>query len=132
VSDGSRDFGSFRASFTYPVCDRTLAGSGRPLTGGTLLTRPTAPLCDTDLYFNLGDHESGDANCLNPTAASNNTAFGAGWSWVNNELGPQDQCAACAPGTSATEAFALGFGGPLGLNTGARGTGANHLQMLVR
>jgi hypothetical protein len=136
MSDGSRDFGSFLASVAYPVCDRTLAGNGSPLTGGTLPAR--APLCDTDLYFNLGDHESGDAVCRAPGSASTNTAFGPAWSTgVNNgcpfddpsfaALGPEDRTE-----SAATEIPALGFGGPLGLNTGARGTGANHMQMLVR
>src|SRR5690606_22548658 len=100
-------------------------------------------LCDTDLYFNLGDHESGEAICRDPRAGFNHSTVGPVWSAGFNSgcpfddpsataLGPQEQCASCEPGSSATEQLAVGFGGPLGLNTGARGTGANHMQMLVR
>lgn len=141
MDGGTRDLGSFIASIAYPVCSLALADNGHALTGGTLVLQP--PLCDTDLYFNLGDHESGEAICLDPSAPSNANTFGPVWSTGNNNgcpfddpggaaLGPHDQCGQCAPGISATETFALGFGGPLGLNTGARGTGANHMQMFVR
>jgi hypothetical protein len=51
---------------------------------------------------------------------------------LSQQSGHQRGRGGCAPGTSATELFALGFGGPLRLNTGARGTGTNHMQMLVR
>lgn len=135
MDDGTRDLGSFIAGIAYPVCSLALAGNGHALTGGTLMQ---GSLCDTDLYFNLGDHESGEATCRVPGSASTNTAFGPGWSWNNNNgcpfddpsfaaLGPEDRAE-----SAATEQFAVGFGGPLGLNVGARGTGANHMQMLVR
>jgi hypothetical protein len=136
VSDGGRDFGSFLAGIEYPVCSLALAGNGHALTGGTLTQQGS--LCDTDLYFNLGDHESGEAVCRAPGSASTNTAFGPGWSWVNNARCPFDDSSLAALGpedraeSAAIETFALGFGTPLGLNTGARDTGANHMQMLVR
>jgi hypothetical protein len=135
VDSGTRDLGSFLASIAYPVCDLTLAGNGHALTGGTLTQ---GGLCDTDLYFNLGDHESGEATCRVPGSASTNTAFGPSWSWNNNNGCPFDDPSLAALGpedraeSAATEQFAVGFGGPLGLNIGARGTGANHMQMLVR
>lgn len=136
VSDGTSDLGSFIAGIAYPVCNLALAGNGHALTGGTLTLQPR--LCDTDLYFNLGDHESGEAICSVPGSASTNTAFGPGWSWGNNNGCPFDDSSLAALGpedrteSAATETSALGFGGPLGLNTGARGTGANHMQVLVR
>ena len=140
VDDGTRDLGSFIAGIPFPVCDEALGGNGHPLTGGTL-TQGT--LCDTDLYFNVGDHESTEATCNNLAAANNHAAFGPVWSRANNNgcpfddpdrvaLGPQNQCGQCAAGTSASERFALGFGSALGLNTGARNTGANHMQILAR
>jgi hypothetical protein len=136
VDDGTRDLGSFIAGIAYPVCSLALRDNGHALTGGTLTLQP--PLCDTDLYFNLGDHESGESICRVPGSASTNTAFGPGWSWNNNDGCPFDDPSFAALGpedrteSAATETFALGFGGPLGINTGARNTGANHMQMFVR
>ena len=142
VSDSTRDFGSFLADIAYPVCDFALAGNGHPQTGGTLTLQGS--LCDTDLYFNLGDHEFDNiATCSDPINGSNNTTFGPGWSGANNNdcpfddpsffaLGPQEQCAQCAPGSRATELGSRGFGNALGLNTGVLGAGENFLQMYVR
>ncbi|ACY13945.1 calcium-binding EGF-like domain-containing protein [Haliangium ochraceum] len=141
VGDGSGDFGSFLAGVEYPVCDFALAGNGHELTGGTLT--PQTLLCDTDLYFNLGDHESRSvATCSDPTAGSNNNTFGPGWSITNNAacpfddpslaaLGPQDSCAGCND-VSALESNARGFGNHLGLNTGAAGQAENYIQMYAR
>src|SRR5690606_9839145 len=47
-------------------------------------------------------------------------------------IGPSVQCELCAAGHSATEVASLGFGSAAGLNTGAAGSGANHLQVFVR
>ncbi len=142
VSDASGDIGSFIAAVPYPVCDFGLAGNGHPLTGGTLTTGGV--LCDTDLYFNVGDHESGNvATCSNPTGSFNHTSFGPVWNGRNNgvcpfddpyffAIGPQEQCADCPAGSGAQESNALGFGSNLGLNTGQPGAGENFIQMYIR
>ncbi|WP_428261114.1 fibrinogen-like YCDxxxxGGGW domain-containing protein [Haliangium sp.] len=141
VGDGSGDVGSFLGALPYPVCDLTLAGNGHALTGGSLTA--TGQLCDTDLYFNLGDHESGEAVCQDPRAGANTASFGPVWNMGNNNgcpfddpglasLGPQDQCAQCGPGTDTTEHEGVGFGTPLNLNTGDPGSGENRMLMFAR
>ncbi|WP_269821707.1 EGF domain-containing protein [Haliangium ochraceum] len=142
VGDGSIDFGSFLDAIDYPVCDFALAGNGHELTGGTLTRQ--GPLCDTDLYFNLGDHELDNISiCRNPAGSSNATAFGPVWSTGNNNgcpfddpagaaLGPHDVCGGCSPDIGARETDARGFGGPLGLNSGVAGQAENYIQMYAR
>ena len=141
VSNGQVSMAGFLGSIGHPICDLALAGNGHPLTGGSLPDR--APLCDTDLYFNLGDHELGLAACADITSASNNATFGPGWSWVNNNacpfddpslasLGPLVQCGSCAAGSDIRESISLGYGTPLGLNTGTAGAGENFLHMYLR
>ncbi len=142
VSDGSGDFASFLAAIDYPVCDFSLAGNGFPQTGGTLTQEGL--LCDTDLYFNLGDHEDDSIEiCSNPASRTSQATFGPVWSIGNNAgcpfddpafaaFGPREQCGGCPEETDRLEHDARGFGGPLNLNTGAVGAGENFIQMLAR
>src|SRR5690606_15022471 len=62
VSDGVMNMGQVVDAVTSPTCDFSLADQGFPLIGGTLTA--SGLLCDTDLYFNLGDHEGTLAECM--------------------------------------------------------------------
>ncbi|MCG8423519.1 MAG: calcium-binding protein [Proteobacteria bacterium] len=141
VGDGTQSFDRFLGAIPYPVCDLSQADDGHPQTGGTLVL--TEPLCDTDLYFNLGDHESAAVDCNDLSAAYNNATFGPTWSRGNNYgcpfddpsssgLGPNNQCGQCPTGTSAQEANTRGFGTILGLDTGMPGMAENLVQLFIR
>jgi hypothetical protein len=99
------------------------------------------------LYFNLGDHELGEAGCLDLERESNHATIGPVWSVASNHacpfddpgllasLGLSNQCTGCPAsddGTITQEHPALGFGLTLGLNTGATGAGENFLQLYIR
>jgi hypothetical protein len=142
VGTHGSSLGAFIDAGSYPVCNLGLANNGFPLTGGTLTRR--GRLCDTDLYFNLGDHELGEAVCRNLTSSTNNATLGPVWSWTYNQscpfddpaeagLGPSNpQCGACSSTTGNTEGTGRGFGRALGLNTGTVGAAENYLQVYVR
>ena len=141
VGDGTQDFGTFIDDFDTPNCDFDMDGDGYPLTGGTLTLGGN--LCDTDLYFNLGDHEATLAYCQDLGATWNHATFGPAWSHGNNDgcpfddpssgaLGPGNECPSCTAGTASNELSGLGFAQTLGLNTGTSGTGANHMAVYVR
>jgi hypothetical protein len=137
VSNGSRDVASFMGSITAPVCDLSLAGNGYPLTAGTLTKR--GKLCDTDLYFHLGDFDGfGKVDYCQGVGASTNSTYGPGWNIGDNGGCPFDDPSAAsfgpdiAPGYVSKEREYAGFGYALELNTGAAGTGSNYLQMYVR
>lgn len=141
VGDGTQDLGSFIDAVPSPNCDLAMAGNGYPLTGGTFVLGGN--LCDTDLYFSVGDHESGVATCANLSATYNHASYGPVWSMGNNNgcpfddpsgggIGPQNECGLCSSGTSAAESVSLGFAATLGLNTGKRGSGQNTMRVYVR
>jgi hypothetical protein len=141
VGDGTMDFGSHIDSLATLSCDFSMAGNGHPLTGGTLTLGGN--LCDTDLYFNLGDHESDLAYCLNLSASYNHATYGPAWSHGNNNgcpfddpsthaLGPANPCASCGSTTDTTESRGLGFASTLGLNTGSAGSATNRMSVFVR
>jgi cysteine-rich repeat protein len=124
-----------------PVCDFNLGDNGHALIGGTLTA--SGDLCDTDLYFNLGDHEATLADCMNFGSASNSATFGPVWSADNGEgcpfddpaefgLGPQAPCGFCPGSFPMTEFDFLGYGNALSLNTGTKKVGENYMQMYVR
>ena len=141
VGDGTMDLGSHIDSLAAPNCDYAMAGNGHALTGGTLTLGGN--MCDTDLYFNLGDHESSLSYCLDLSSAWNHATFGPAWSHGNNNgcpfddpsshaLGPANECGSCGSGTDTSESRGLGFASTLGLNTGSAGSGANHMWVYVR
>ena len=141
VGDGTTDLGSFIDGVGSPVCDYSLAGNGHALTGGTLTLGGN--LCDTDLYFNLGDHESNLAYCQSLSSTYNHATYGPAWSLGNNNgcpfddpssagVGPGNECPSCTAGTAGSELRTLGFGNTLGLNAGTAGTGVNALEIYVR
>ncbi len=141
VGDGTQDLGSYIDAIPAPLCDASMAGNGAPLTGGSLTLGGN--MCDTDLYFNLGDHESGLAYCLDLSVSYNHATYGPVWSLGNNNgcpfddpsgsaLGPQNPCASCTAGTELDEGAGLGFAGTLGLNTGTAGSGQNRMSVYIR
>jgi hypothetical protein len=124
-----------------PVCDYMLGGNGYELAGGTLTA--SGMLCDTDLYFNLGDHEQDLLACMDFGSGSNTASFGPVWSADKGAmcpfddpaefgLGPHGPCGACPANFPSTEFNYLGFANALGLNTGTAGAGQNYMQMYVR
>lgn len=140
VGDGSGTLPDLIAAVPYPNCDLDMADNGFELTAGTLTKRGN--LCDTDLYFNIGDHEQGEEYCRNLESSWNHATFGPAWSGGFNDgcpfddpsitgIGPSNQCPSCDPGTSATEVRSLGFGAAAGLNTGSAGAAENYLQIYV-
>ncbi len=141
VGSGTNDFGSFLASKPERVCDFDLPGDGVPLSAGSLTAG--GRLCDTNLYFNRGDHEGSLATCQNLEADLNNATFGPVWNTSNNadcpfddpataSLGPRYQCTECDPGVGETEGNGRGFGAVLELNTGVAGAGDNRVEVYVR
>ena len=105
------------------------------MTAGTIAAG--ANLCSTQLFFNSRDQDGGlDCNC---STCSDHT-YGPSWSTQtgascphNNPgmfggLGPN----AGSPqveGDITTQGNPLGFGGALGLNTGAAGLAENYIQV---
>lgn len=139
VDTGNRDAASFMTSINAPVCDLSLAGNGYPLTAGTLTRR--GYLCDTDLYFHLGDFDGlgSVAYCSRVNASeSQDTTYGPTWSIGYNGGCPFDDPGSVSlgpdahPNGVATEVDGAGFGWALGLNTGAPGSATNYIQMYVR
>lgn len=141
VSDGTMTVGEVVAGTASPNCDFNLAGNGFELVGGTLTANAT--LCDTDLYFNLGDHEGAIADCEDFGAPANTATFGPVWSSNFGDgcpfddpaevgVGPHGPCGACPAGFASMEFNGLGYAAALDLNTGTQGAGENYLQMYVR
>jgi hypothetical protein len=141
VGNGDSTLGEIIQAEGSPVCDFNLGGNGYPLTGGTLTT--SGMLCDTDLYFNLGDHEMDLNSCMDFGSGSNSATYGPVWNATKGAgcpfddpaefgLGPHGPCGACPAGFPSTEFSYLGYGNALALNDGAIGSGANHMQIYVR
>ncbi|PRQ06531.1 hypothetical protein [Enhygromyxa salina] len=123
------------------MCDYALGGNGFPLTGGTLSN--SGLLCDTDLYFNLGDHEQDLASCMDLGSGSNTASYGPVWSAEKGAgcpfddpaeygLGPHGPCGVCPMQFPSMEFNYLGYGNALGLNSGAAGSATNYMQIYVR
>jgi len=141
VGDGTMDLGSHIDAIGDLNCDYSMAGNSHALTGGTLTLGGN--MCDTDLYFNLGDHESSLATCQSFASTWNHATYGPAWSHGYNNgcpfddpssggLGPGFECPSCTSGAELSEGGALGFASTLGLNTGTGSTGANTMQVYVR
>jgi len=143
VGDGNLDVGAFMGSMDYPICDYDLAGNGYEMSAGTLAVEGN--LCDTDLYFNLGDHEKQSvAYCEDLTADWNHATFGPVWSITDNHscpfddpanasLGPRNpSCLNCDSLDGQTETNSIGFGEALGLNNGKAQMGENYIQVYIR
>jgi hypothetical protein len=141
VGDGAQTLGQVIEAAGSPVCDYALGGNGYPLTGGTLST--SGSLCDTDLYFNLGDHEMDLVSCMDFGSGSNTASYGPVWNADKGAgcpfddpaefaLGPHGPCGVCPVEFPSKEFNYLGYGNALSLNNGAAGAGANYMQIYVR
>jgi hypothetical protein len=125
------------AAISAPVCDLNLAGNGYPQTAGTLTVR--GRLCDTDLYFHLGDFDGlGSVDYCRGAEQSQESTYGPVWSMRNNGGCPFDDTGRSSfgpsnwPDAASQEYDGVGFGWALDLNTGASGAAANYIQMYVR
>jgi len=133
VGDGVGSLSDVILATPSPNCDPL---SGYPMTAGTLLPL-TGDLCNTDLYFNAGDYDGSPSLCADLTRSNNNATYGPAWSGTNNHACPFDDVGSFSslgadyfsPGV---EQPAVGFGHPLGLNTGAPGQAENAMQIFVR
>ena len=105
-------------------------GSGHPVTAGTL--KAGVNLCEDRLYFNAHDHDGKPTSC-----GDNDATWGPSWSGSANNGCPFDDpgdTGSLGPivGSPGSERAAVGWGGALGLNKGAAGTGANHMKVYIR
>ena len=155
IGDGTLTLGALSAAIasTYqPICYDPATtpyppeDAGYEMVAGTLAVGDAVDgreLCSTKLYFHVGDHESGSVATCDGTEGdetADNATYGPVWNSAETAdggcatpfndpalsgLGP-DQAA------SETESSALGFAGPLGLNTGTAGTGENAMWFFVR
>jgi hypothetical protein len=141
VGVGGQTLGDIILAAGSPVCDYALGGNGLELAGGTLTE--SGMLCDTDLYFNLGDHEMDIAACMDFGSGSNTASFGPVWSADKSAgcpfddpaefgLGPHGPCGVCPDEFPGMEFNYLGYGNALNLNTGTPGSGENYMQIYVR
>lgn len=141
VGDGTTTMSQHVAALASPICDYNLSNQGHALAGGTLTA--SGELCDTDLYFNLGDHEISLTECMNFASGSNTATFGPVWSADNGAgcpfddpaeygIGPHGPCGACPAEFPSTEFDYLGYANALNLNSGMKKMGQNYMQMYVR
>ena len=135
VGFGNSSLGNFVENFMGGggVCYGTSGFSGFSLSDGNISV--AGNLCDTNLYFNAVDQD-GTSVC---TGLNSDSTRGPNWNTQNNHGCPFDEPATGGLGPSAStsesqekENSALGFGGPLGLNTGAPGSGENNMRVYVR
>ncbi|WP_181234451.1 fibrinogen-like YCDxxxxGGGW domain-containing protein [Enhygromyxa salina] len=144
VTQGSTDLGHYVGAEPSPNCDYAMAGNGIEMTDGTLASNleNDVGLCDTDLYFNIGDHETSLDYCLVSDVCSTAT-HGLAWNRGGNNgcpfddadlagLGPASQCGCCELGRDMLESGGRGFAGALGLNSGTAELGENYIQVFVR
>jgi hypothetical protein len=127
VGDGAGSLASHITGVGGPVCYQP--GDGHTMTDGTLAK--TGKLCSTNLYFSPDDHDG------NIACGDNDQAWGPAWSAAANNGCPFDD-----PGGSSSlgpnnasksnEDNALGFAGPIGVNTGASGQGVRYMRVYVR
>jgi len=134
VGNGTLSLGQHITSIPFPNCPTS---PGAPMSAGTLVQSGSS-LCNTDLYFNVGDRDGQNLSyCTNLSNTYNNATYGPAWSVSNNSGCPFDD-----PGTHSslgvdyqakdTERSPVGFGWAIGGNTGTTGTGANHMKIFVR
>jgi cysteine-rich repeat protein len=141
VGNGAQHMGQVIASWVAPVCDYSLSGNGYKMVGGTLTS--SGQLCDTDLYFNLGDHDMSLEDCMDFGSPSNTAAFGPVWNANNGDgcpfddpamfgIGPHGPCGVCPSSFASMEFNHLGYANALSLNSGVTKMAQNYLQMYVR
>jgi hypothetical protein len=130
VADGAEDMGEYIDWWDGTHC--WAAGDGYEMSAGSISA--FHDLCSTQLYFNAEDHDG------NPTcgcADCEDHAYGPTWSAISTAGCPFDDPASSGglgpqPSATRTEATTLGFADALGLNTGAAGSGENHMRIYCR
>jgi len=139
VGTGAGSLGSHIDAVGEHNCDLS---SGHPMAAGTLTAPGTfGTLCDTDLYFNMGDFDGQRMDCEDLSKGWNQMTYGPVWSAANTVN--TDGCPMDDPGhisgtgpayTSPDEErpLAKGFGWGMGGHTGAPGQAENTLQVFVR
>ncbi|MEM9463656.1 MAG: fibrinogen-like YCDxxxxGGGW domain-containing protein [Myxococcota bacterium] len=138
VGDGTTDLGTHLGSLPERVCDYALDDNGVEMSAGTLVAGGS--LCDTDLYFHLGDHGNSLGDCQTNGYASSES-YGPMWSGVFNSV--SGLCPFDDPGETSlgpdqnvsmqdVELNGVGFGAAAGLNTGMAGSGENNMRIYVR
>ena len=144
VGDGQQTLGQVINVWAHPTCLQFLAGHSHAPQAGNI--KRQGKICETDLYFNLGDFDGkGEAYCKDlKKSADNNATFGPSWSIGNDDgcpfddpalagLGPTNpDCTNCSSSDIDKEVDALGFAGPAGLNTGDSGKAKNYMRIYVR
>ena len=128
VGDGKTSLAQHITAVGGPKCHAP--GSGHPVTAGTL--KAGVNLCEDRLYFNAHDHDGKPTSC-----GDNDATWGPSWSGSANNGCPFDDpgdTGSLGPivGSPGSERAAVGWGGALGLNKGAAGTGANHMKVYIR
>jgi cysteine-rich repeat protein len=139
VSGGNTDLGHFVGAIPVPVCGLELADNGYPMSDGTLVagSGPEGELCDTDLYFNLGDHDAGLEWCQ-ALSGNTDTTFGPAWNGGWNHGCDFDDPSATSLGPDAYvgwetwESNYRGFGTVLALDTAPPETAQNFTSVFVR
>ncbi len=135
VGDGTGSIGSFIDNTPFPNCPSN--ATGYTLSAGTLSTNGTS-LCNTDLYFNLGDYDGGStSDCADINRNLYDGSYGPAWSVNVNNGCPGDDpgsSSSLGPGyrNQSTENSAIGFGWGISGNTGDTGTGTNYMKIFVR
>jgi len=142
--NGVQDLGAFIAGSSennyYTFGGGTAMSAGTlvdPNPGGIGAGAGLKELCDTSLYINPCGQD-GEGSC-----SGSKNAYGPTWSHSNGEGCPLDDpglsgglgpCSGSAAGVEYSNSVAagVGFGGVLGLNTGAQGSGENHMSLYVR
>ena len=135
VGNNTGSLGEFIGQVGGPNC--VGPEDGFPLTAGTLTQ--AGGMCSTDLFFNAKDRE-GSGQCVDDAA---DNAYGPCWNVNNNNGCPLDDpgyraslgpCSATATSLEycGNETPPVGFGHPLGLNSGQTGAAENYMEIYVR
>jgi len=139
VDSEGQSFGELLSAMPERICP---AGpdAGYPLYSHSAgFTLSAGDLCDTDLYFNLGDRDwdTGvtQAQCTAGTSTTAQDTFGPSWNTKNNNGCHFDDPAYSSTGpredTPSLEYQSIGFGEALGLNT-LNGAATHFLQTYAR
>jgi cysteine-rich repeat protein len=90
VGDGTQDVATFMSLLPFPQCDLE---SGYPMTDGELTTLGTN-LCNTDLYFHMGDYDGSYANqvyCESFDGVNTTGTYGPVWNAADGRGCPMDE-----------------------------------------
>jgi hypothetical protein len=133
LDNGGVDLGSFLATFDETINYK--GKSGISLSGGTLTL--TGTMCSTDLFINPcgldgGSNCTNDDNTHGPAWSSNGDGTGCPLNdpATDGGLGPKNTSPKNEYGDDKSPS--VGFGKPLGLNSGNKGSSSDYMWILVR